>query len=86
MLEADQYAKYILFDKLNFNGHCFDGSGPILSDTLTALENWVENNQAPEAIPAFTMDLPTSGQVKSTRCDLHATVKSQHAECVTIPF
>jgi feruloyl esterase len=46
-------------------GHCFDGTGPILSDTLSALENWVENNKAPEAITAYTMEALTSGQLKS---------------------
>lgn len=32
--------------------HCGGGPGPNSFDTLTALENWVEHNIAPEAIPA----------------------------------
>jgi feruloyl esterase len=32
--------------------HCLGGPGPNVFDTLTALENWVENGQAPEAIVA----------------------------------
>lgn len=46
-------------------GHCFDGTGPQLADTLTALDNWVVHNQAPEAIPAFTMDVLFGGPLKS---------------------
>jgi len=33
-------------------GHCGGGDGPNTFDALTALENWVEKNQAPASIPA----------------------------------
>lgn len=33
-------------------GHCAGGSGPNSFDTLTALEDWVENDEAPDSIVA----------------------------------
>jgi feruloyl esterase len=32
--------------------HCFNGAGPNVFDTLSALEQWVEKGIAPDAIPA----------------------------------
>lgn len=41
--------------------HCIGGPGPNVFDTLTALENWVEKGQAPQAIQAahYVNDDPT---------------------------
>jgi feruloyl esterase len=45
-------------------GHCAGGPGPNSFDTLTALENWVENDQAPDKIIAAHR---TDGVVDRTR-------------------
>ena len=44
--------------------HCAGGPGPNRFDALTALEQWVEQNKAPEQITASHM---TNGQVDRTR-------------------
>ena len=60
------------FDKLRENmrlfmapgmHHCGGGPGPNLFDTLSALEKWVENGMAPDAIPAthFVNNNPALG-------------------------
>ena len=60
------------FDKLRKNmrlflapgmHHCVGGPGPNLFDTLTVLEQWVENSVAPDAIPAahFVNNNPALG-------------------------
>ena len=60
------------FDKLRENmrlfmapgmHHCGGGPGPNLFDTLSALEKWVENSMAPNAIPAthFVNNNPALG-------------------------
>jgi feruloyl esterase len=60
------------FDKLRKNmrlflvpgmHHCGGGPGPNLFDTLSVLENWVENHVAPDAIPAthFVNNNPALG-------------------------
>jgi feruloyl esterase len=60
------------FDKLRENmrlfmapgmHHCGGGPGPNLFDTLSALEKWVENSMAPDAIPAthFVNNNPALG-------------------------
>jgi len=43
--------------------HCGGGPGPNLFDTISALEKWVENGQAPDAIPAthFVNNNPALG-------------------------
>ena len=43
--------------------HCGGGPGPNSFDTLTALENWVENGEGPDSIVAtkFTGDNPANG-------------------------
>jgi feruloyl esterase len=45
-------------------GHCGGGDGPNTFDTLTALEEWVEQGKAPDQIPA---SLSTNGQTVRTR-------------------
>jgi feruloyl esterase len=45
-------------------GHCGGGTGPNSFDTLAALEQWVENNKAPEQMIASHS---TAGQVDRTR-------------------
>jgi len=44
--------------------HCGGGDGPATFDMLTALEQWVEQKKAPDAIPASHV---TNGQVDRTR-------------------
>lgn len=39
-------------------GHCAGGAGPDRVDWLTAMENWVEKNQAPDELPATKADSP----------------------------
>ena len=36
--------------------HCGGGTGPDRINWLAALENWVENNQAPQELPATKAD------------------------------
>lgn len=38
--------------------HCDGGPGPDVFDDLTALENWVERDRAPERITAYAVDTP----------------------------
>jgi len=45
-------------------GHCFGGDGPSSFDSLTALEQWVENGKAPEEIVASHL---TNGKPDRTR-------------------
>jgi feruloyl esterase len=47
--------------------HCGGGSGPNVFDTLTALEDWVERGQAPDAIAAvhFKGNAPANGVDRS---------------------
>jgi feruloyl esterase len=47
--------------------HCVGGPGPNTFDTLTALENWVENDVAPEAIVAtkYVDDDPTKSATRT---------------------
>jgi feruloyl esterase len=54
---------YRLFMAPGMN-HCGGGAGPDQFDMLTALENWVENNQAPDAIVAAKI---VDGQTTRTR-------------------
>jgi len=44
--------------------HCQGGDGPNTFDALSALEQWVETNQAPAAIPATHS---TAGTVDRSR-------------------
>jgi hypothetical protein len=37
-------------------GHCFGGPGPIPTDPLAAVIAWVEQNKAPDTLPAKTLD------------------------------
>jgi feruloyl esterase len=54
---------YRLFMAPGMN-HCGGGAGPDQFDMLTALENWVENNQAPDSILAAKI---VDGQTTRTR-------------------
>jgi feruloyl esterase len=49
-------------------GHCgLTGNGPVPTDALTAVVNWVEKGQAPATLPAATVD-STGGVITRNLC------------------
>ncbi len=62
--------------------HCEGGSGPDVFDDLTALENWVENGQAPDRLTAFQVDTSDgSGAVWGNEVAPHAEVERSRPLC-----
>jgi feruloyl esterase len=61
VLKIDQQVRMFLVPEM---GHCGGGDGPNSFDTLSALDQWVENGKAPETMIASHA---TAGKVDRTR-------------------